>query len=62
MMNRMRERLEDWMAAVAFAEQGDHVTAAQLIRPKYTPSLTQRNRARRRRRERMVARAPLPRG
>ncbi len=60
MMNRIRERLEDWMAAVAFAEQGDHATARQLIRPRCTPSLTQRKRARRQ--ERMVARAPLPRG
>ncbi|MGQ9857764.1 MAG: hypothetical protein ACUVS3_03625 [Thermodesulfobacteriota bacterium] len=59
MMNRIRERIEDWMAAVAFAEHGDHATARQLIRFRYRPSLTQRRRASRQ--DRMAARAPLPR-
>lgn len=60
MMNRIRERLEDWMAAAAFAEHGDHVTARQLIRSGYRPSAPLRKKARRR--DRMAARAPLPRG
>lgn len=60
MMNRIRERLEDWMAAVAFAEQGDHLTARQLIRSGFRPWIAPRRRARRQ--NRMAARAPLPRG
>lgn len=59
MMIRIRERLEDWMAAAAFAEQGDHVTARQLIRSDYRPSVTLRKKARRR--DRMAARASFPR-
>lgn len=60
MMNRIRERLEEWMAAVAFAEQGDHATARQFIRSGYRPTVAVRRRPRRQ--DRMAARAPVPRG
>lgn len=57
MKNGIRQRLEDWMAAVAFAEQGDHITARQLIKSGQRPKMTQRKRAIQR--DRMAARAPL---
>jgi hypothetical protein len=60
MINRIRHRLEDWMAAVAFAEEGDYLTARQLIRSGQRPTAAPRRRARQR--DRMAARAPAPRG
>jgi hypothetical protein len=59
MMNEIRQRLEDWMAAVAFAEQGDHLTARQLVRGKQRPMVAPRKRAIQR--DRMAARARLSR-
>jgi len=31
MMKKIRRRLEDWMAALAFAEAGDHDTVIEIM-------------------------------
>ncbi len=59
MMTKIRQRLEDWMVAVAFAEQGDHLTAREFIRSGWRPRPAPRSRARRH--NRMVAKAQAPR-
>jgi len=60
-MGSLRQRFEDWMAAVAFAEAGDHLTARWLLTQK--PAARKVARKRPRSREKMAARAPLaPRG
>lgn len=60
MINRLREKIEDWMAAVAFAEHGDYQTARALVgvHPRAEP----RKRLRPRQKDRMVARLRAQRG
>jgi hypothetical protein len=59
MMGKIRQRLEDWMAAAAFAEAGQHETARELLGWPRRKEQVVRKRVRRA--ARMELRAPGPR-
>ena len=45
MMGFIRQKLEDWLAAAAFAEAGDHETAKKLVSSRKEKRKTARKRA-----------------
>jgi hypothetical protein len=59
MFGKLRKKLEDWMAAAAFAEADDEKTAREIIGRSKRPRKTMRPRARREKRAEL--RAPGPR-
>jgi hypothetical protein len=59
MLGKLKQRLEDWMAAAAFAEANDDNTAREIMKRTMRARKTKRSRARRERRAEL--RAPGPR-
>ncbi|MGQ9652797.1 MAG: hypothetical protein ACUVXD_01905 [Thermodesulfobacteriota bacterium] len=58
MIKRLLQGLEDWMAATAFAEAGDHQTAREIVARPGRRKEALRKRLRRHRRAEMSASCP----
>jgi hypothetical protein len=56
MLSKVRQKLEDWMAAAAFAEAGDHGTALDILGRRARKRKNARKRVRRE--KRLELRAP----